>query len=121
MIHCWGVCRGNIAAALRVYSETYPGTQQSASPPVILRSVYHLRDNLPQFNFWMIASRVFNGSQIKPLCSCLGAHVEPSAPHAKIALASSIRSGLMEEALGKFQAQDRMSIPAFEPSIARSC
>ncbi|GBP89734.1 Putative uncharacterized protein FLJ37770 [Eumeta japonica] len=47
MIHCCGVCRGDTAAALRLYTETYPDSQQPASTQVILRAVYRLRDNLP--------------------------------------------------------------------------
>ncbi|GBP51337.1 hypothetical protein EVAR_34123_1 [Eumeta japonica] len=38
---------GDIAAALRLYSETHPDSQQPANPQVILRVVYRLRDNLP--------------------------------------------------------------------------
>ncbi|GBP89563.1 hypothetical protein EVAR_58223_1 [Eumeta japonica] len=32
LIYYWGVCRGDIAAALRLYSETYPNSQQLAHP-----------------------------------------------------------------------------------------
>ncbi|GBP24278.1 hypothetical protein EVAR_9376_1 [Eumeta japonica] len=47
MIYCWGVSKGNFAAALRLYNETYPNSQQPASPKVILRAVCRLRENLP--------------------------------------------------------------------------
>ncbi|GBP54266.1 hypothetical protein EVAR_36482_1 [Eumeta japonica] len=39
--------RGDIAAALKPYSETYPVSQQPGSPQAMLRDEYRLRNDLP--------------------------------------------------------------------------
>ncbi|GBP18362.1 hypothetical protein EVAR_14755_1 [Eumeta japonica] len=44
MIYCWEVCGSDIAAVLRLYSETYPDSQQPASPSHFNYDTFKYRD-----------------------------------------------------------------------------